>query len=195
MEFLPALRMFAVMTILTGVLYPLGVTAISQVAFHSQANGSVVSADGKEVGSELLAQKFESTGYFWPRPSAADYGTVASGASNKGPISKDLKDKIEERKAALRKAHELPANAPVPDDLVTASGSGLDPHISPEAARFQIPRVAKARELNAQLLEDLLKAQTESRQMGLFGEPRVNVLKLNLALDKLASRPAQHAGR
>ncbi|MEZ0372040.1 MAG: potassium-transporting ATPase subunit KdpC [Candidatus Sericytochromatia bacterium] len=194
MEFLPALRMFAVMTLLTGVIYPLGVTAISQVVFNPQANGSLIAVDGKPVGSNLLAQKFEGPGYFWPRPSAADYATVTSGASNKGPISKDLKDKIAERTAALRKAHALPPDAPVPDELVTSSGSGLDPHISPAAARFQIPRVAKARNLNGQSLEDLLKAQSESRQMGLFGEPRVNVLQLNLALDRLAGRPARRAG-
>lgn len=190
MEFLSALRMFAVMTILTGVLYPLGVTAISQVVFHSQANGSVISAQGKEVGSELIAQKFESPGYFWPRPSAGDYGTLASGASNKGPISKDLKARVEERKRALRQAHHLPADAPVPDDLVTASGSGLDPQISPAAALFQVQRVAEARALNPQSLKDLIALQTEARQLGLLGEPRVNVLKLNLELDKLGGKPA-----
>ena len=188
MEFLPALRMFLVMTVLTGVLYPLGVTAISQAAFHSQANGSLVGANGKAAGSELLAQKFESQGYFWPRPSAADYGTVASGASNKGPIAKDLQDKINERRAALRKAHGLAADAPVPDELVTASGSGLDPHISPAGARFQLARVAAARGMNPQSLADLITQLTEGRQLGVLGEPRVNVLKLNLALDALVAR-------
>ena len=188
MEFLPALRMIVVMTILTGVIYPLGVTALSQSAFHSQANGSVVSQQSKAVGSDLLAQKFESTGYFWPRPSAADYGTVASGASNKGPISKELQDKIKERKARLRKAHGLAADAPVPDELVTASGSGLDPHLSPAATRFQAKRVAAARGLNSQALEDLIGQLTEGRQLGVLGEPRVNVLRLNLALDEMSAR-------
>lgn len=195
MEFLPALRIFAVLTVLTGVLYPLGVTAISQVAFHDQASGSVVTANGKPVGSSLLAQKFESPGYFWPRPSAADYGTVASGASNKGPISQALKDTLAERRAFLRKAHGLPADAPVPDELVTASGSGLDPHLSPAAARFQIQRIASARALNSQSLADLIRNQTEGRQLGLLGEPRVNVLSLNLALDKLGGKPAALPGK
>ncbi|PKL75904.1 MAG: potassium-transporting ATPase subunit C [Candidatus Melainabacteria bacterium HGW-Melainabacteria-1] len=186
MECLSALRMIAVMTILTGVIYPLGVTAISQVAFKDQANGSLILREGRPVGSALLAQRFESPRYFWPRPSVGDYATVASGASNKGPTAADLQQTIQARRSALRIAHSLPPDAPVPDELVTASGSGLDPHISPEAARFQIQRVAKARELNAQYLEDRIQLLTKGRQFGLLGEPRVNVLQLNLELDRLA---------
>lgn len=188
MEFLPALRMMVVMTVLTGLIYPLSVTAISQVVFNRQANGSLIRIDGRTVGSELLAQKFASSGYFWSRPSAGDFATVASGASNKGPTAADLQKTLNERRAALRKAHGLAADAPVPDDLVTASGSGLDPHLSPEAVRFQVKRVAAARGLNPQALEKLIIRLTEGRQLGLLGEPRVNVLRLNLALDALLAK-------
>ncbi len=190
MEFLPALRMFAVLTLLTGILYPLAVTGISQAAFSYQANGSVIMVDGQAVGSELIAQKFTHPAYFWPRPSAGDFGTVSSGVSNKGPTSKDLQATIKERADALRKTHGLSAKAPVPDELVTTSGSGLDPHLSPAGAEFQAERVATARQLSLQTVQALIRDNTEARQLGILGEPRVNVLKLNLALNQLPGQKA-----
>jgi potassium-transporting ATPase KdpC subunit len=172
-----SLRIYIVLALLTGILYPLAMTGIAQLLFPSQANGSRIVQNGKLVGSDLLAQKFESSKYFWPRPSAADYATVASGASNKGPTSVDLKKSIDERRAKYGN------DAPV--DLLTASGSGLDPHISPEAARSQIQRVADARKMSIQQISALVDQATEQPQFGFLGEPRVNVLKLNLALDKI----------
>lgn len=181
--FLTALRLFAVLATLTGVLYPLAVTAIARVAFPAQANGSLVTnSAGVPTGSALLAQKTESPRYFWPRPSAADYATVASGASNLAPTSQNLHDAIAARAAALRTAHGLPADAPVPADLLMTSGSGLDPHISPTAAAFQAARVATARNLPLATVTAAIAAHTESG--GLLGENRVNVLLLNLALDQ-----------
>lgn len=172
-----SLRIYIVLTLLTGILYPLAMTGIAQLLFPKQANGSRIVANGKLVGSDLLAQKFESQKYFWPRPSAADYATVASGASNKGPTSTDLKKSIDERREKLGK------DAPV--DLLTASGSGLDPHISPEAARSQLQRVADARKMSIQRISVLVDQTTEPPQFGFLGEPRVNVLRLNQALDQL----------
>ena len=172
-----SLRIYIVLTLLTGILYPLAMTGIAQLLFPKQANGSRIVANGKLVGSDLLAQKFESQKYFWPRPSAADYATVASGASNKGPTSIDLKKSIDERR------EKFGNEAPV--DLLTASGSGLDPHISPEAARSQIQRVADARKMSIQRISVLVDQTTEPPQFGFLGEPRVNVLHLNQALDQL----------
>jgi potassium-transporting ATPase KdpC subunit len=174
---LPSIRIFAVLTILTGVLYPLAVTGVSWLFFRDQASGSLILRDGKAVGSELLAQKFESERYFWPRQSAADFATVPSGASNKGPTSADLVKAIGERRAKF--------GVEAPSEVITASGSGLDPHISPEAARLQIPSVAKARGVEAQRVAELVERAIEPPQFGLFGEPRVNVLMLNIALDTL----------
>jgi K+-transporting ATPase ATPase C chain len=172
-----SLRIYIVLTLLTGILYPLAMTGIAQLLFPNQANGSRIVENGKLVGSDLLAQKFESPKYFWPRPSAADYATVASGASNKGPTSVDLKKSIDERRAKYGN------DAPV--DLLTASGSGLDPHISPEAARSQIQRVADARGMSIQQISALVDQVTELPQFGFLGEPRVNVLRLNKALDEV----------
>jgi K+-transporting ATPase ATPase C chain len=183
--FLPALRLLLVLTLLTGVGYPLAVTGLARVFFSRPAHGSLVVANGMPVGSELLAQRFTNATNFWPRPSAADFATVPSGASNKGPTSADLKKAIEERAGALRAAHGLAADAPVPPELLLASGSGLDPHLSPEAARFQIARVARARRLDApgmRTLAELVERSIEPPQWGMFGAPRVNVLGLNLAL-------------
>ena len=174
---LQSLRIYVVITVLTGVLYPLAMTGIAHLFFARQANGSRVVQNGQLVGSELIAQKFESPRYFWPRPSAADYATVASGASNKGPTSADLKKSIDERRA------KFGSDAPV--DLLTASGSGLDPHISPEAARWQIARVATARNVSNETVTALVDRMTEQSQFGFLGEPRVNVLQLNRALDQL----------
>jgi K+-transporting ATPase ATPase C chain len=172
-----ALRAIAVFTLLTGVIYPLVVTGVVRVAFPKQAGGSLIMRDGRVVGSELLAQNCEDQRYFWPRPSAADYATVASGASNKGPTSADLAKSIAERRGKFGKD--------APADLLTASGSGLDPHISPEAAVFQVDRVAKARGVPREKISALVSARVEPPQLGILGEPRVNVLALNLALDEL----------
>lgn len=170
-------RLLLVLTALTGIAYPLAVTGISRMAFRAQSEGSVIQADGKAIGSELLAQKTENPRYFWPRPSAADFATVASGASNKGPTSADLAKTIAERR------EKYGTDAPV--EMLTASGSGLDPHLSPAAAIFQVARIAKARNLNPERIHRLIADSTEARQLGFLGEPRVNVLKLNLALDAL----------
>jgi potassium-transporting ATPase KdpC subunit len=174
---LQSLRIYVVLTLLTGILYPLAMTGIAQFLFPRQANGSRIVENGKLIGSDLLVQKFESPRYFWPRPSSADYATVPSGASNKGPTSGDLKKSIDERRAKFGN------NAPV--DLLTASGSGLDPHISPEAARSQIPRVAATRNMSIQQISALVDQATEPPQFGFLGEPRVNVVRLNRALDQL----------
>lgn len=182
-----ALRLFLVMTLLTGVLYPLAVTGIAQGFFNAKANGSILKgAQNQALGSELLAQKFDSVIYFQSRPSACDYGTVASGASNKGPTSKALQDLVQERRAAFRTTNGLAAGQAVPGEMAFASGSGLDPHISPEAARRQVARVAKARAYNdvqTQALTQLVERAVESPQFGIFGQERINVLRLNMALD------------
>jgi len=174
---LQSLRIYIVLTVLTGVIYPLAMTGIAQLCFPKQANGSRVVENGQPIGSDLLAQKFESHRYFWPRPSAADCVTVPSGASNKGPTSADLKKSIHKRR------QRFGADAPI--DLLTASGSGLDPHISPEAARLQIPRVAAARSISIQKISELVDQTIEPPQLGFLGEPRVNVLRLNRTLDEL----------
>lgn len=174
---LQALRLFLLLTLLTGVAYPVIVTVAARLVFPNQAKGSVVSRDGKPVGSALLAQKFESPRYFWPRPSASDYATVPSGASNLGPTSEALKNAIAERRA------KFGVDAPV--SMLTASGSGLDPHISPQAAAQQIARVAAARKLDPGHISTLVTENTEPPQWGVFGEPRVNVLALNLRLDTI----------
>ena len=180
---LQALRLFLFLTALTGLFYPLIVTAIARVAFPVESTGSLVRApDGHLVGSSLLAQKTVSPRYFWPRPSAADYATLASGASNLGPTSAALQKIVAERAATLRVAHALAPGAPIPQDLLFASASGLDPHISPAAARFQITRVAEARGLAPAAVAALVERVLEPG--GLLGEDRVNVVLLNLALDQ-----------
>jgi K+-transporting ATPase ATPase C chain len=180
-----SLRIFAVLTVLTGALYPLAVTGISWLCFREKANGSLVTRDGAILGSALLAQKFQSERYFWPRPSAADFATVPSGASNLGPTSARLKQQVAERAAKLREALHLNADAPLPPEMIYASGSGLDPHISPESAELQIPRIAKARSMNARRIAELLERFIEKPQFTVLGEPRVNVLRLNLELDRM----------
>jgi K+-transporting ATPase ATPase C chain len=181
----PALVILALMTLITGVGYPLVVTGIAQTLFRAQANGSLIVKDGKPVGSTLIGQPFDDPKYFWSRPSAtspfADNAGSSSG-SNLSPTNADLVKAVQGRVDALRAAD--PGNdASVPVDLVTASGSGLDPHISPAAALYQVPRVAKARKLDPEAVRQLVERHTEGRFLGLLGEPRVNVLTLNLALD------------
>jgi potassium-transporting ATPase KdpC subunit len=183
--FRPAVTLLAIFMILTGLLYPLLVTGLAQVLFPSQANGSLLRLDGRFAGSALIGQPFDDPRYFWGRPSATTpfpYNAAASTGSNLGPTNPALKAVVQARVAALRAAD--PSNALlVPVDLVTASASGLDPHISIAAALYQVPRVARARGLSETTLRQIVKQQTEGRQFGIFGEPRVNVLKLNLALD------------
>ena len=174
---LQALRTLLVLTLLTGLLYPLLVTAIAQLVFPRQAKGSLARNGDKIIGSELLAQKFENPRYFWPRPSAADFATIPSGASNKGPTSEELRKAIAERRQHF--------GADAPADLLAASGSGLDPHLSPAAARHQVVRLAQARNLPPEKLAALVDQLTEGPQLGFLGEPRVNVLALNRALDEL----------
>ncbi len=188
--FLPAIRILLALTLLTGVVYPLVVTGAARVLFPRQATGSVVEAGGKAVGSELLAQPFADPKYFLPRPSASDpaYATIASGASNLGPTAEKQQKAVAERAVALRERFGVGPEVALPADLLTASGSGLDPHLSPEAARFQIAAVAKARGFDAgktQRLREIVDASVESPQLGFLGDPRVNVLRLNLALDRL----------
>jgi K+-transporting ATPase ATPase C chain len=183
------LRILLAFTLVTGLAYPLAMTAVGQVAFPWQANGSLVQSDGARttsrsdaVGSSLIAQGFTGEEYFHPRPSAGEYDTLASGGSNLGPLNPDLVAAIEELKAAVAAENGV-APADVPADAVTASGSGLDPHISPEYAAIQVARVAEARGLSVADVEAAVAAHTAGRDLGVLGEPRVNVLDLNLALD------------
>jgi potassium-transporting ATPase KdpC subunit len=183
-----AIRQTLVWTVITGIIYPLVFTVFAQLVFPHQANGSLIERDGKLVGSEWMAQQFVGLKYFWPRPSAASYGTGATGlaagsGSNLGPTSAQLQTNVRTNAKALRDAHKLAADAPVPADLVYASASGVDPHISPEAARFQIARVAAARGMSEDKVRSLVEQNIEPPQYGFLGQARVNVLQLNLALD------------
>jgi K+-transporting ATPase ATPase C chain len=195
----PAILMIVVMTVVTGLVYPLAMTGLAQLLFPHQANGSLIEKDGRVIGSELIAQGFAADKYFHPRPSAttntdpndptktvpAPYNAANSGASNAGPTAKALVERIRGDVEKL-KAENAAAALPIPADLVTTSGSGLDPDISPAAAAFQIPRVAKARGLPEDRIRQLVAENTQGRTLGVLGEPRVNVLALNLALDRLS---------
>lgn len=189
-ELRPALIVFALLTVLTGIVYPLVVTGVGQAAFNSQANGSQIRQGDRVVGSRLLGQPFTSPRYFWSRPSATGpqpYDGAVSSGSNQGPINPALEAAVKDRIAALRAAD--PGNAaPVPVDLVTASGSGLDPHISPAAAEYQVARVARERKISQEQVRKLVQQATYGRTFGILGEPRVNVLELNLMLDAQPDR-------
>jgi len=186
-ELRPAIVALVVLSLVTGVAYPLLVTSIAQVAFPVEANGSLIERDGKALGSRLVGQPFSDPKYFWPRPSATvpvPYNAGASSGSNQGPLNPALADAVKARVEALRAA-DPEQTRPVPVDLVSASGSGLDPHISPAAADYQVPRVARLRGLSEEKLRALVAEHTEGRQLGILGETRVNVLTLNLALESV----------
>lgn len=187
----PAITLFVLLSIITGLIYPLLVTGIGQALFPAQAAGSLIQRDGKLIGSRLIGQHFTDPKYFWGRPSATGpypNNAAASSGSNLGPLNPALKDAVESRVKALREA-DPGNNQPAPVDLVTASASGLDPQISPAAAAYQAARVARVRGLTLGVVQTLVAQHTEDRQWGVFGEPRVNVLELNLALDGLQSKP------
>lgn len=181
----PTLTLLVALTLLTGLVYPLVITAVGQIAFPHQAKGSLILREGREVGSELIGQEFTDPRYFWGRPSATlpvPYNAMGGTGSNLGPLEPALKEQVAERVRELRQA-DPDNHLPVPIDLVTASGSGLDPHISLAAAAYQVGRVARQRSLSVSEVSSLVTQHVESRQLGLLGEPRVNVLQLNLALD------------
>ena len=188
MAILQSLRLFLMFTLVTGVIYPVGITFLARLLFPHEATGSIIERGNQPVGSVLLAQKFDSPRYFQPRPSASAFGTMPSGPSNLGPTSRTLKEAVQERMTSLRTINAPASDTPIPPDLVFASGSGLDPHISPEAMLFQMDRVTKARGFTAGQrirFETIATGMIEDPQFWFLGESRVNVLLLNLVLDAL----------
>ena len=183
-----ALLMTVVTSILFGLLFPLAITGLAQVLFPKQANGELLTRNGKVVGSRLIGQTFSSSGYFYSRPSSAGtgYDAANSSGSNLGPTNQLLIARVQQDADRLQK--ENPAS-PIPMDLLTSSASGLDPHISPEAAEFQVPRIARERHLTEDVVREAVRQHTEARQFGFLGEPRVNVLELNLTLDEISAKP------
>lgn len=176
------------MTILTGVIYPVLMTGIAQVAFPEKANGSFIRTDGKIVGSRLIGQKFDSSAYFWSRPSATDYSATPSGASNLGPTSARLLELADERRKKFITGNHIADTTPLPVEMLFASGSGLDPHTSVDAVLLQVKRIAAARHFNnsqEQRLNELIRQNTESRQFGILGEERINIIMLNIGLDDI----------
>jgi K+-transporting ATPase ATPase C chain len=183
-----ALKFLLVMTILTGIVYPLLMTGVAQLTFPAKANGSLLMIDGKIVGSELIGQKFDSSVYFWSRPSAIDYNPIPSGASNFGPTSAKLKKQVAERRILFATKNSITDTTAIPKEMIFASASGLDPHITPEAALLQVDRIVKYRRFSEELrgkVVDLITNLTENPQFHLFGEERINVFLLNLGLDKI----------
>jgi K+-transporting ATPase, C subunit len=183
-----ALKFLLVMTVLTGIIYPLVMTGLAQLSFPSKANGSLIKKDGKIIGSKLIGQKFDSTIYFWSRPSAIDYNPIPSGASNLGPTSDKLKKQVVERRILFATMNTIVDTTAIPKEMLFSSASGLDPHISQKAALLQVDRIAKARNFNAIQKQNLVQSViniTETPQFLVLGEERVNVLILNLELDKL----------
>ena len=188
-ELKPAILITIVLTILTGILYPLAVTGIAQTIFRKQANGSLIEQNGKVIGSEIIGQNFTKPEYFHPRPSQNSYDAANSGGSNLGPTNPALADRLKKDAAQFRKDNPN-FTGPIPADAITASGSGLDPEISPANAGAQADRIAKARGASPDAIQNLVAANTTSRDLGVLGEPRVNVLKLNMALDQ--AYPLRH---
>lgn len=186
--FIISIKAVLMLTIVTGVMYPLLIFGIGKIAFQSQANGSLINKDGKVIGSELIGQTFDSTIYFHSRPSAVSYQPMPSSGSNLGPISLVLQQRVDSLRKAYIEYNGLPANTNIPSDAIFASGSGIDPHISLENANYQIDRISKARGFDSgkkNKLTELVKKFTEAPQLGFLGEVRINVLKLNIELDKL----------
>ncbi len=183
-----SVRMLIVLTLLTGLIYPLSMTAVVQILFPRKANGSLIKNGERIIGSELIGQNFQSDRYFWPRPSATDYNPLPSGASNLGPTSAALRKLVAGRRLAFLEKNYLSSGTVVPNEMLFASASGIDPHISPAAAMLQADRIARARSLDNQgrtALENLVRQKIEMPQFGFFGEPRVNVLTLNIELDRI----------
>jgi K+-transporting ATPase ATPase C chain len=186
-----ALKFLLAMTVLTGIIYPLLMTAMAQLIFPNKANGNLILKDGNPIGSELIGQKFDSSFYFWSRPSAVDYNPIPSAASNFGPTSNKLKQQLIERRGFFVSKNLISDTVLIPEEMIFASGSGLDPHISPRAALLQANRVAKARNLNdvqKKQLESLVNSLVENPQFGIFGERRINVLRLNIETDNMFAR-------
>jgi len=194
-QILIAIKLFVLFTVVLGLAYPLLITGIAQLAFPEKANGSLIMQGDKMIGSKLIGQKFDSEFYFWSRPSATDYGAMPSGGSNLGPTSSKLKQLVAERTILFTRFNQLPASETIPSEMLLASASGLDPHISPRAAMLQVDRIAKARQFDDEKKQKLIQSineLAEAPQFAFLGENRVNVLMLNIELDKLDGKFSNH---